>query len=151
LTRIEEFLDLDKAVAVEEIGLDYKFARNSLAKKLQKAVFEKQVQMAMERDLLVIVHSRYAHKPVIEILEEMGAKKVVLHWFSGSIDLVMRALKNDWFLSFGPFSLDPAYEKVIASVPLKRLLLETDSPVPFGGRPVNPTWIPLVSKRIAEV
>ncbi|HIE22704.1 MAG TPA: TatD family deoxyribonuclease [Candidatus Korarchaeota archaeon] len=151
LPKIEEFLKLDKAVAVGEIGLDYKYARNNPTKELQKKVFEEQVRMAMERDLPVIVHSRYAHKPVIEILEKIGAEKVVLHWFSGSADLVERALVNGWFLSLGPFCLNPQYEKTIAMVPLERMLLETDSPVPFRGRAVDPTWVPLVAKRIAEV
>ena len=148
---INEFLDLEKAVAIGEIGLDYKFARNDLSKRIQKEVFERQIKMAEERHLPIIVHSRYAHKPVIEILERLGAKKVVLHWFSGSIDLVMRAVENGWFLSFGPFSLNPAYEKVIKKVPLKNMLLETDSPVPFGGKSVDPTWIPLVAERIARI
>ncbi len=151
LPKIESFLDLDKAVAVGEIGLDYKYARNSSAKELQKQVFERQIQMAIERDLPVIVHSRYAHKPVIEILETLGAKKVVLHWFSGSVDLVERSLENGWFLSFGPFSLGQTYEKMIIKVPLERILLETDSPVPFRGRAVDPTWIPLIAERIAKV
>ncbi|RLG49559.1 MAG: hypothetical protein DRN90_01415 [Thermoproteota archaeon] len=151
LPKIEEFLNLDKAVAVGEIGLDYKYARNNTAKELQKEIFKRQVQMAMKRDLPVIVHSRYAHRPVIEILEDSDAKKVVLHWFSGSLNLVNRALKNGWFLSFGPFCLNQPYEKVIATVPLERMLLETDSPIPFRERAVDPTWIPLVAKRISEV
>ena len=151
LPRIEEFLGLEKTVAVGEIGLDYKYARNNRAKEIQKEVFIRQVKTAMKRDLPVIVHSRYAHKPVIEILEDLSAEKVVLHWFSGSVDLVERALKNGWFLSFGPFCLNPPYKNVIAFVPLERMLLETDSPVPFQGKSVDPTWVPLVARRIAEV
>lgn len=148
---IKEFLDLEKAVAVGEIGLDYKFARNNISKRIQKEIFEKQIIIAEKRHLPIIVHSRYAHKPVIEVLERLRARKVVLHWFSGSIDLVIRAVKNGWFLSFGPFSLNQAYEKVIEIVPLESMLLETDSPVPFRGKPVDPSWIPLVAGRIARI
>ncbi len=151
LQKIMEFLELDKAVAVGEVGLDYKFAKKKSERRLQMEVFERQIEKALEIDLPLIVHSRYAHEQVISTLEKFGAEKVVLHWFNGSLSLVKRALRNGWFFSFGPFSLSDAYEEMIKIVPLERALLETDSPVPFRGKRVDPTWIPRIARRIAEV
>jgi len=68
----------------------------------------RQVEAAIEVDLPIMVHSRYAHERVIFMLEKFGAEKVVLHRFSDLLSLVKRALRNGLFFSFGPFSLDDA-------------------------------------------
>ena len=113
-------------VAIGEVGIDLKetdeFER-------QKEIFEKFIELSKELDKPLIVHSRKAEEKVIEILEQNKAKKVVMHCFSGKLELVKRIIKNGWSLSI-PANITHSehFQKVVDLSPIENLFCETDSP-----------------------
>ena len=116
----------DKIIAIGEVGMDFK---ESADKERQKTTFEKFIRLAKQIDKPIIVHSRKAEKECIEALERLGAKKVILHYFSGNFSLAERAVKNSWFLSI-PTAVyySEHFQKIAKELPLDNLLCETDSP-----------------------
>lgn len=151
LEEIEHLLNENRVVAIGEIGLDYKFARTREERDRQKMFFYKQLELAKEYDLPVEVHSRRAHRPVVEMLIDSGVR-ANLHWFSGPIDDVVDAVEHGIFFSFGPAVLHyEAYRAIIDVVPLDLIMLETDMPVRFGGKEARPWLVRDVAKFIADV
>lgn len=138
--------------AIGEVGLDFKHAASQEQRALQERVFKRFVSIAIEAGKPVTVHARYAESGCLDILEEMGAKKVHMHWFTNSKKTSARAVSLGYFISCGPiiFSDVPSAE-VVKSIPLENLLLETDAPVPFGGKRSEPSWIPGVCAKVAEL
>ncbi len=141
-------------VAVGEIGLDLK--EDALLENFskQKEVFEKFVRLAIEMNKPVIVHSRKAELQTIELLEEIGAKKVVMHCFSGKMKLVDRIVKNNWCLSIpANVAYSQQFQDVVSRVPLSNLLCETDSPYlhPLKEWPNEPVNVIESYKKIAEI
>jgi len=151
LGRIEQILSAENPVALGEIGLDYKFARSRGERDRQKMFFHRQLEMAEEYDLPVIVHSRRAHRPVLEAIVDSGVR-ADLHWFSGPLEDVLNAVDQGIFFSFGPAVLHyEAYRAVVEVVPLELIMLETDMPVRFGGKEARPWWVGKVADFIADV
>jgi len=151
LERIERLLNAEKVVAVGEIGLDYKFARSREERDRQDIFFRRQLGMAEEYGLPVVVHSRRAHRPVVETLMEYDVR-ADLHWFSGPIEDVLNAVDHGIFFSFGPAVLHyESYRAIVDVVPLDLMMLETDMPVRFGGREARPWWVRDVANFIADV
>lgn len=125
--------DSPDIVAIGEVGLDYNRAR----KPEQIEPFRKQIAVAKELDIPVIVHSRSAGKYCIEVLEAMKAEKVVMHSFDGSVKNAQRAFELGYYFSIPLTVLKASQKQALAkAVPEEQLLLETDSPVmsPEGGR-----------------
>ncbi len=148
---IERLLSYDKVVAVGEVGLDYKWARSPEEKARQKQFFSRQIDMAKEHGLPVIVHSRRAHGPVVDMLLDSGVL-ADLHWYSGSISDAVRAVEGGIYFSFGPAVLYyESYRALVDIVPLRQILLETDAPVPFKGKTSKPWWVQKVAEFIADV
>jgi TatD DNase family protein len=151
LADVERLLNEEKVVAVGEIGLDYKFARSREEKDRQMFFFSKQIALAKDYGLPVVVHSRRAHRPVVETLIDSGVT-ADLHWFSGPMDDVINAVEHGIYFSFGPAVLHyEAYRAVIDVVPLDLMMLETDMPVRFGGEEARPWWVRQVAEFIADV
>ena len=125
--------DSPDVVAIGEIGLDYKLQRRPE----QVEPFRRQVELAMELDLPVVVHSRSAGKHCLEILKAMKAEKVVMHSFDGSVKHARRGFELGYYFSI-PLTVVKSEQKqqLAREVPEELLLLETDSPVlsPGGGR-----------------
>ncbi len=144
--------NLKKAIAVGETGLDFKHAVTEKQRELQRELFKRHISLALEFNKPVIVHSRNAKKECINILSEMNAEKILLHWFLGSKKLLFEAIENDWLYSIGPSVFEnPAVQKFALLSPLKNMALETDSPVLFNGKPAEPQWIPRIAKKIAKL
>lgn len=116
-----------KVAAIGEVGIDYKEDLNQHEK--QKKIFSKMIDLALELDKPIVVHSRKAELDAIEMLEEAGMKKVLMHCFSGNMKLVKRIIDNGWFLSI-PTAVKHAthFQEVIKLAPLNQLLCETDAP-----------------------
>ena len=155
LTKIKELAKHEKCVAIGEIGLDYYWVKDN--KEEQKRFFEEQLTLANELDLPVIIHSRDAHNDTLEILKKHKPKGV-LHCFSGSVEVMNEALKLGMYIGLGgavTFKNARVPLEVAKSVPLERLLLETDcpymTPVPFRGKRNQSTYISYVAEKIAEV
>ena len=118
-----------KIVAIGEIGFDYYW--QPVDKALQRTYFSRQLQMARELDLPVIIHDREAHGDTLAMLAQYPDVRGVLHSFSGSAETAKELVKLGWYISFGgPITFKNAENarRAAAAVPLDRLLLETDCP-----------------------
>ena len=130
LDTLRKLLSRPKVVAVGEIGLDYYWEENP-PRELQKTVFRKQLALAEELRLPVIIHDRDAHQDTYQVLERYRLPGVV-HRFSGDLDGLRRVLDLGMYVSFGGDITHPQYRdmplKAIEHTPLERILLETDAP-----------------------
>lgn len=141
-------------VAIGEIGLDY--FRDLSPRAQQREAFERQLTLARELSMPVVIHVREAFDDVISILGSHPGP-VVFHCFSEGPDQVLTALEADAFISFaGNISYKSAEKLRDAArvVPLDRLLIETDSPylapAPHRGKPNEPSFVPFVGQAVAE-
>ena len=119
-----------KAVAIGEIGLDYHWDTNP-PREFQQDIFRRQLALAVELDLPVIVHDRDAHGDSLAIIEEFPKARGVFHCYSSSAEMAEVLLKRGWYLGFdGPITYKNARkaQEVAAVTPPERILLETDSP-----------------------
>lgn len=149
----------EKVVAIGEIGLDFHY--NNSPKDIQIQVFKRQLEIAIERDLPVVIHSRDADPETIEILEEMAPKmkkKGVIHSFTSGPELARKALELGFHLGFNgiiTFKNAQAVRDIVELTPLDRILLETDSPfltpTPYRGQENGPQFLPFIAEKIAEV
>lgn len=146
----------EKVVAIGEIGLD--FYRNLSPGDVQREAFRRQIGLARELGLAIVVHDRQAHHQVVSILEEEKAAEVggVIHCFSGDLEMAKWAMDNNFLLSFtGTITFGNSKSlKMVRSLPLESLLLETDcpfmAPVPFRGKRNEPAYVKFVAQKLAE-
>ena len=153
---IRELCRREKVVAVGEIGLDYYWKENP-PRDFQEQVFRRQIELALELDLPVIIHDREAHGDCLAIVKEYPGLRGVFHCFSGSPEMAAELLKRGWYLGFdGPITYKNAKRapEVAAMTPLDRILVETDSPymtpVPFRGKRNDSRYLPYVLEKLAE-
>jgi TatD DNase family protein len=146
-----------KCVAIGEIGLDFFYQHSP--KDTQKNVFVKQIELAHELKLPLIMHVRDADKEAYDILKtELKDLKAVLHCYSGTKDQLKKYLDLGMYASFTGIITFPkaiiAQEAAIYA-PDDRIMLETDSPfltpVPFRGQKNYPKHIPLIAQKLAEL
>ena len=144
-----------KAVAIGEIGLDYYWEENP-PRDFQQTVFRKQLALASELDLPVIVHDREAHGDSLAIIQEFPTVTGVFHCFSGSPEMAAELLKRGWYLGFdGPITYKNAKRapEVAAITPLDRMVVETDAPymapVPMRGKRNDSRYLPYVIEKLA--
>ena len=147
LSLLPDLLQKQKVVAVGETGLD--FFRDYAPRDVQEQSFRAHIQLAKESGLPLIIHSRAAEGYVLDVLDDEGAKDVggVLHCFAGDEQQAKRAVDLNFHLGFGgivTFKNSAALD-VALSVPLDRLLLETDcpflAPVPVRGKRNEPAFV----------
>jgi len=134
--------NMDKAVGVGEIGLDYwlKDARKDADKReLQKRVFKSLLEIAKENGKPAVIHSRGAWKDCFDIAKEAKIEKAVFHWFTGPLDILESLLKENYLVSATPAAAySKELQRTIQNTPLENLLLETDSPVSYRGKNSEP-------------
>jgi TatD DNase family protein len=148
-----------KVVAIGEAGLDY-FYDNS-PREMQAQGFRKHIQSARETGLPLVIHARDADADVASILEEEMAKgcfSAVLHCYTGGIELAQRGLALGLYVSFSgilTFKKSDALREVARSVPVERLLVETDAPYlapgKYRGKRNEPAYIVETAKELARV
>lgn len=145
-----------KVVAIGEIGLDYHYDHSP--RDVQQAVFRKQIEIALDLNMPVVVHSREATEDVLRILGEYPALTGVIHSFSGSVETMRKLLEMGFYIGFGGMITFKNAKKPVRSateVPLERLLVETDSPylapVPHRGERNTPAHTMLVAQKIADL
>jgi len=147
----------DKLIAIGETGLDYHYMNSSSED--QKFAFRKQLQIAVELNLPVVLHSREAEADTISILREIPVPALgVAHSFTSSLKMARTLLDMGWYLGINgivTFKNAEDLREVVRWIPIDRLLLETDSPflapVPFRGKPNKPAYIPVIASFIAEL
>ena len=147
----------EKVVAVGEIGLDY-YWKDNPPREFQQAVFRRQIELAIECGLPVIVHDREAHGDSMDIVREFPGVRGVFHCFSGSAEMAKELVKLGWMISFtGVLTYKNARKAVEAAqaVPLDRIMIETDSPymapVPHRGQRNHSGYVGLVCQKLAEL
>jgi TatD DNase family protein len=142
-------------VALGEAGLDYHY--DNSPREVQRAVFARQLGLARELELPLVVHAREADGDVRAAMRDSVWELGVLHCFSSGRVLLEEALALGWYVSFGGMITFPKWDAadLLRMVPLDRLLLETDSPylapVPHRGRRNEPAYVGLVARRAAEL
>ena len=153
---IRELCRREKVVAVGEIGLDYYWKENP-PRDFQEQVFRRQIELALELDLPVIIHDREAHGDSLRIVLDYPGLRGVFHCFSGSPEMAQELLKRGWYLGFdGPITYKNAKRapEVAAITPLDRIVIETDAPymapVPFRGKRNDSRLLPYVVEKLAE-
>jgi TatD DNase family protein len=155
LDRLRELLALPKVVALGEIGLDYHHDR--APRPAQRDFFAKQLALAAQLEMPVVIHSREAHADTVAVLgAARPAQPIVMHSFSGDWEHAAACLDLGAYLSFsGPLTFPKAtgLHEVARRAPLERLLVETDcpylSPHPFRGKRNEPERVRLVAERLA--
>lgn len=143
-------------IAYGEIGLD--FFRNISPRKKQIEVFGRQLELAHELDLPVIIHDREAHEQTLKMVKASRIRRGVFHCFSGDYDMAKQCIDMGFYISIsGVITYDKAkkIQDVVVRVPLSFLLLETDAPylapVPHRGKRNEPSFIIHTAKKVAEI
>jgi TatD DNase family protein len=158
--RITQLIDKSvRIVAWGEIGLDFHY--DNSPREVQRFAFGRQLELANERKLPVIIHSREAEDETIEMMREAKLERAepgVMHCFSGSQSLADRALDLGFFISFsGIVTFKKALElqEIAKGIPADRLLIETDcpylAPIPHRGKRNEPAYVVEVARRLAAL
>ena len=155
--QLETLSGQNKVVAIGETGLDYYRSRSK--KDDQKRLFRQHIELAKKKNLPVIIHNRDASSDCLEIVRSYnGGIKGVIHCFSGSKEVANEFLELGFYISFaGPVTFPNAYSlrEVVKSVPVERLLLETDcpflAPQPKRGERNEPSYLKYTIPVFAEL
>ena len=145
-----------KVKAIGEIGLDYHY--EDIPRDLQKKAFIAQLELAKELDLPVIVHERDAHEDGMAIIKSFPTVKGVFHCYSGSAEMARQLVDLGWYIGFtGVLTFKNARRAVetAASIPIERIVLETDcpfmAPEPYRGKRNHPGYLPKMAQKLAEI
>ena len=157
ISKIAKDNNSKKLVAIGEIGLDYYWNKEN--KELQKQAFIKQIELANELELPIVIHSRDASVDTIDIIKNHKVNKVgIFHCCQLNQELVRQALELGYYISFaGPITYKSSKNapEVIKMVPIDRILIETDSPYlspePNRGRRNDCRNVKYVAQKIADV
>ena len=156
--RMKELLQKPKIVAVGEIGLDYHW--NVEPKEVQQEWFVRQLHLATEEKLPVIIHSREASQDTFDIMkkEHAGTTGGVIHCFSGSAEMAKEYVKMGYYIGVGgvvTFKNSRVLKEVVKAIPLEHIVVETDcpylAPTPHRGKRNSSAYLPLVIEEIAKL
>lgn len=152
-------LDNPKVRAIGEIGLDYHFDDDP-PRDVQKKWFLRQLELAQELAMPIIIHSRDAASDTMEMLKRMdgGRNGGVIHCYSYSVEQAREYIKMGFHIGVGgvvTFKNSRKLQEVVEDIPLEKIVLETDSPymapVPFRGTRNSALNIPYIAEKIAEI
>ena len=152
--KLKELAEDDKVIAIGETGLD--FYRDLSPRDVQREAFGKQIRLAKEVDLPVVVHLRNANQEGLEILKAQAVNRGVLHCFSGSLEQAREAVELGFYLGFdGPITFNsPKLISVLKEIPKERILLETDcpylTPKPHRGKRNEPSYLKFICQKAAS-
>jgi TatD DNase family protein len=145
-----------KIKAIGEIGLDYHY--EDIPRQLQQKAFIAQLELAKELDLPVIVHERDAHEDGMGIIKSFPTVKGVFHCYSGSAEMARQLVDLGWYIGFtGVLTFKNARRAVetAESIPLERIVLETDcpymAPTPFRGKRNDPGYLYRMAEQLAQI
>lgn len=135
INRNLEFIEahIAQAVGIGEIGLDYhKKVRAVAEKDLQKYALTELLKIAKAYKKPVVIHSRYAWRDALSLVEEAELEKAVFHWYTGTSSVLRDIVSQGYFISATPaVEYHEEHRRAVKEIPLDRLLLETDSPVVY--------------------
>ncbi len=150
--------DHDKVVAIGETGLDYFRLTGDL--EWQRTRFRTHIQAAIQCGKPLVIHTRNAAADTLRIMREENAQKVggVMHCFTESLEVALEAIELGFYISFSgivTFKNAVAIKEVARQVPLRRMLIETDSPylapIPYRGKTNQPSYVKHVAEEIAKL
>ena len=150
----------ERTVAVGEIGLDYYWDKEPKGQEKQRYRFKRQLELAAEASLPVIIHSRDAAQDTMEIMTEAAKKNIrgVIHCYSYSPEMALEYVKLGYYIGVGgvvTFKNAKKLKEAVAYIPLDRIVLETDcpylAPEPNRGKRNSSLNIPYVVKALAEI
>ncbi len=157
---LKEQTNKKKVVAVGEIGLDYYWDKEPEVQANQRYWFGRQLELAREKGLPVIIHSRDAGADTMQVMKEHHAEEIpgVIHCYSYSKDMAMEFIKMGYYIGIGgvvTFKNARKLVETVEAIPLERILLETDcpymAPEPFRGKRNSSLYLPYVVQKIAEL
>ena len=147
----------NKIIAVGEIGLDYYWEENP-PKEVQREVFRKQMKLAEELKLPVVIHDRDAHADTLDIIKEFPKVKGIVHCFSGSSEFAKECIKLGYYIGIGgvvTFKNAKKIVEVVKDIPLDKILVETDAPymapTPNRGKRNKSDYIQYIIEQIAII
>jgi TatD DNase family protein len=150
-----ELADHPKVIAIGETGLDYHY--DNSPRDVQRAVFRRQVELAVSLDLPVIVHTREADDDTIDILRQTAPRRGVLHCFTSGDALADFAVENGFMISFSGIVTFPNARRLADTarrMPSDKVLVETDcpylAPIPHRGRRNEPAFVADTARFVAE-
>lgn len=144
---IEE--NIDGCVALGEVGLDFKIQK---PKKLQVEAFRRVLELASKHEKPPIIHSRWAWRDALDLVNEARIKRAIFHWYSGPLEVLKELLGKGHYVSATPAAeYSGPHRFALREVPLDRLLLETDSPVPYRGSESRPSDVVKTLKAVARL
>ena len=142
-----------KIIGVGEIGLDYYYGKEN--RDAQISLFNKQLQLAKQLNLPVVIHTRDAFKDTYDLLSKYNLKGVI-HCFNGSIEVAHLYMKLGYYLGIGGVVTfkNSNLGVVIKDIPIDRIVLETDSPYlspePYRGQENSPKNIPIIAEKVSN-
>lgn len=163
LSVVEQLSSHPKVVAVGEIGIDYFY--DTSPREYQKEIFSRQIELAINRNLPIIVHTRDSVQDAIDIVVRYSqtnpewkndGKRGVFHCFTGDARQAKTLFDNRFLVSYpGPITFKKStMPEVVKEIGLGNIMVETDAPfltpVPHRGKRNEPSYIPLIAQKIAE-
>ena len=155
-TILQQF-DKHTFIAIGEVGMDLYWDRTFIRE--QENVLRQQIDFALRIDLPLVIHSRKSFAEILAIFNEYSnhSLKGVFHCFSGDINQAKKVIKKGFYLGIGGTITykNSGIQHVVKEIPLKHLLLETDSPflppVPYRGKRNQSSYLSIIANHIAEI
>ena len=157
---MREQTNWEKTVAIGEIGLDYYWKKEPEVQEKQRYWFGRQMELARETNLPIIVHSRDAAADTMQVMKEHHAEELkgIIHCFSYSKEMALEYVKMGYYIGIGgviTFKNAKKLVEVVEAIPLERIVLETDcpylTPEPYRGKRNNSLYLTYVRDKIAEI
>ncbi|MBP7653107.1 TatD family hydrolase [Candidatus Dependentiae bacterium] len=157
ISEIFHSINHPKCIGIGEIGLDYYYSFSE--KNVQKSVFENQIKIAADNKKNMIIHSRNAEKEVYDILKEINSVNVLVHCYTGQIEILEKMIEcKNFYFSIGgmiTFKKNQNIIEILKLIPLSKLLVETDSPyltpLPHRGKINMPKYVEFIYLKISSI
>jgi TatD DNase family protein len=152
---IKEYFNEWKFLAIGEIGLDFYWDKTFTEQ--QYKAFRLQIEIALQRDLPIVIHSRNATDECISVVKEYPGVRGVFHCFSGNEEQAREIIESGFMLGIGGVVTfkNAGLDKVIEKIGLAHVVLETDAPylapVPYRGKRNEPAYIPLIAEKLSTI
>ena len=157
---LREQANWEKAVAIGEIGLDYYWDKEPQVQEAQRYWFKRQMDLARELKLPIIIHSRDAAEDTMKVMKEANSHEipVVVHCYSYSKEMALQFIEMGYMIGVGgvvTFKNGKKLKETVSAIPLEKILLETDcpymAPEPFRGKRNDSGYIPYIIQQIADI
>lgn len=156
LEALYENIDLERHIAIGEIGLDYYWDKTFIEE--QKDAFRTQVDWARKHELPIVIHSRDSIDDILDILEELRIEGLrgVFHCFTGTVEQAQRIMDLSFYMGLGGVLTfkNSGLDKIVAQLPIEYFVLETDAPYltphPYRGKRNESSYVRLVAEKLAD-